>query len=137
MLPREGAEAVARALVRRERLVVGVLGIGGDLIRHRAHLELDRVAVGRVAEQRIDPALRAVPGGDIVVEQQLAEQDSGTDVGERPEGEDPVRRLDLGRKRGIVLDDAIDDAADRLVHKGDPEVIEIGHGRIMPRGEVP
>jgi hypothetical protein len=31
--------------------------------------------VGWVAEQRVDPALRAVPGGDVVLEQELAEQE--------------------------------------------------------------
>ena len=76
MLPREGAEAVARALVRRDGLVVGVLRVGGDLLGDRAHLALDRGAVGGIAEQRVDPALRAVPVGDVVVEEELAEQES-------------------------------------------------------------
>ena len=131
MLPREGAEAVARVVVRREGLVVGVLRVGGDLLRDRPHLALDRGAVGRLAEQRVDPALRAVPVGQVVVEEELAEQDPRADVGERPEGEDPVRRLDLGRERGIVAHDAIDDAADRLVDEGNPELVEIRHAWIM------
>ena len=136
MLPGEGAEAVPRAFVRRDGLVVGVLRIGGDLLRDRPHLALDRGAVGGVAEQRLDPALRAVPGGDVVLEQELSEQESRADVGERLEGEDPVRRLDLGRERGIVTHDPIDDPADRLVYEWNPDLFEIGHDRIMPRGEV-
>ena len=136
MLPREGAEAVARALVRRDRLVVGVLRVGGDLLRDRPYLALDRGAVRGVAEQSVDPALRAVPVGDVVVEQELAEQDAGADVGERLEREDPMRRLDLGRKGRVVAQDAVDDPADRLVYEWDPELVEIGHDRIMPGGEV-
>jgi hypothetical protein len=30
----------------------------------------------------------------------------------------------------------IDDAADRLVYQRDPELVEVGHDRIMPGGEV-
>ena len=37
----------------------------------------------------------------------------------------------------IVPHDAIDDPADRLVDERDPELLEFGHARIMPRGEVP
>jgi hypothetical protein len=136
VLPREGAEAVARALVRREWLLVGVLGIGGDLLGDRPHLALDRGMVGRVAEQRVDPGLGAVPIGDVVVEQQLAEQDPGADVGEGLEGEDPVRRLDPGGQRGVLAEHTVDDSADRLVYEWDPELVEIGHDRIMPGGEV-
>ncbi len=131
MLPREGAEAVARGIVRREGLVVGVLRVGGDLLGHRTNFALDRSTVGRLAEQGIDPALRAVPVGQVVVEEELAEQDPGADVGERPEGENPVRRLDLGREGRIIAHDAIDDAADRLVYEWDPELVEIGHAWIM------
>jgi trehalose 6-phosphate phosphatase len=136
VLPREGAEAVACALVRHDGLVVCVPRIRGDLLRHRPYLALDRVAVGRVAEERLDPALGAVPVGNVVVEQELAEQDPGADVRKGPEGEDPVRRLDARREGGVVSHDAVDDAADRLVHERDPELIEFGHDRIMPAGEV-
>src|SRR5262249_15628058 len=45
VLPREGAEAVPRALVRGEGFVVGVLRVGGDLIRDCPHLALDRRTV--------------------------------------------------------------------------------------------
>src|ERR1700749_10880 len=131
MLSREGAEAVARAVVRREGLVVGGLRIGGDLLRDRADFALDRRTVGRLAEQGVDPALRAVPVGQVVVEEQLAEQDPRADVGERPEGEDPMRRLALGRESRIVAAGAIDDAADRLVYEGNPELVEIRHAWIM------
>jgi hypothetical protein len=34
------------------------------------------------------------------------------------------------------MQDSVDDAADRLVYQWDPELVEIGHGRIMPSGEV-
>ena len=133
MLPREGAESVAGALVRRDRLVVRVLRIGGDLLRDRSHLLFDRGAVPRVAQQGIDPTLRPVPAGDVVVEQQLAEQDPRADVGERLEGEDAVRRLDARREDGVVAEDALDDLPDRLVDEGDPDFVKLGHGRIMPR----
>ena len=136
MLPRESAEAVAGAVVRCERLVVGVPRIGGDLLRNRPHLLLDRGAVHGITEQRVDPALGTVPVGNVVVEEELAEQDAGANVGERPEGEDPVRRLDPGGERRIVAHDAVDDDADRLVDQRDPEFVEVGHERIMPRGEV-
>ena len=137
MLPREGAEAVARAVVRSDGLVVGVLRIGRDLFRNVAHLALDRGAVDGILEQRLDPALGAVPGGNVVLEQELAEQDSRPNVGERLEREDPMRRLDAGRECRILLQDTVDDAADRLVYKWDPEFVEIRHDRIMPGGEVP
>jgi hypothetical protein len=136
VLSGEGAEAVARAFVRRDGLVVGVLRIGGDLLCDHSYLALDRGAVGGVAEQSVDPALRAVPIRDVVLEQQLAEQEAGADVGERLEGEDAMRRLDAGRERGVITHDAVDDPADRLVYEWDPELVEVGHVRIMPGGEV-
>jgi hypothetical protein len=45
-------------------------------------------------------------------------------------------RLDARRERGVVPDDAIDDAADRLVDQRDPELVEVRHERIMPAQEV-
>jgi trehalose 6-phosphate phosphatase len=135
VLPRESAEAVTGALVRSDGLVVGVLRIGGDLLRDRPHLTLDRGAVGGLAQQRVHPALRAVPGREVVVEEELAEQDAGADVGERLEGEDPVRRLDQGRERRVVAQDTVDDPADGLVDEWDPELVEVGHERIMPGAE--
>jgi hypothetical protein len=47
-----------------------------------------------------------------------------------------MRRLDLGRERGILAHDALDDAADRLVDERDPELFDIRHDRIMPAHEV-
>ena len=94
-------------------------------------VRLDEKHVRPIAEQRVDPAFRAVPVGYVVVEEQLAEQDSGADVGERPEGEDPVRRLDLGRQGRVLANDAIDDSADRLVHEWNPQLVEVGHAWIM------
>jgi hypothetical protein len=137
VLPREGAEAVARAVVRREGLLIGVTRVGGDLLRNCSHLLLDRGTVRGVAEQGVDPALGAVPVGDVVVEEELAEHDAGADIGERPEGQDAMRRLDACRERRIVPHDAVDDAADGLVDQRNPELVEVGHDRIMPLGEVP
>jgi len=94
------------------------------------------LAVTGFAEERLDPALRAVPVRDVVVEEKLAEHDSRADVGERLEGEDPVRRLDLGREGGVVANDAVDDLADRLVNEREPDLLGVGHARIMPRREV-
>ena len=71
-----------------------------------------------------------------MVEEELAEQQAGPDIGERLEGEDPVRRLDAGRKGRVLAQDLVDDAADRLVYQRDPELVEVGHDRIMPGGEV-
>jgi len=68
--------------------------------------------------------------------EELAEQQAGPDVGERLESEDPVRRLDAGRKDRVLAQDLVDDAADRLVYQRDPELVEVGHDRIMPGGEV-
>ena len=45
---RERAEALAGGVVRAERLVVGVLRVGRDLLGHRSHLAGERVVVGRV-----------------------------------------------------------------------------------------
>src|SRR5947209_750036 len=113
------------------------LRVRGDLLRDRPHLLFDRSAVLRVAEQRIDPALGPVPAGNVVLEEELAEEDPGPDVGERLEGEDPVRRLDARRERGVVAQDALDDRPDRLVDEGDPDVVQLGHGEIMPWTGVP
>src|SRR5439155_17078038 len=88
-LLRELPEPLARFVVRAERLVVRVLRIGGDLLCEGAHLSHERVVVRRVLQQRVDPRLTAVVRRQIVVEEQLAEQQSDTDVRERAEGEDP------------------------------------------------
>ena len=85
-----------------------------------------------IAQQRVHPAFGPVVRGDGVVEEELPEQDAATDVGERPEREQPVRRLDEPRDVVVLALDPLDDAADRLVDERDPEVIEVGHSpRIM------
>src|SRR5581483_3301530 len=124
----EGAEALAGGVVGAERLLVGVFRVGRDLLGHLPHLCRQGLVMLRVLEQCVDPALRAVVGGHVVVEEQLAELQSTADVGERPEGEDPVRRLDEPRDIGILVDDLLDDRADRLVDERDPELLGASHG---------
>lgn len=136
MLACKSAEPVAGALVRRDRFLVRVPRVGGDLLRNRPHLLLDRGAMLWIAQERIDPALGAVPAGDVVLEEQLSEQESSADIGERLEGDDAVRRLDERGQRGVVAEDALDDLPDRLVDKGDPDFAQLGHGRIMPRSRA-
>jgi hypothetical protein len=137
VLPREGAEAVTGALVRGERLVVGIVRIGGDLLRDEPNFMLDRGTVGGIAEQRFDPTLGTVPAGNVVVEQELAEQDAGADVGERLEGKDPVWSLEASRDSRILTQDTVDDLADRLVDQRNPQFVETSHGGSMPSREVP
>src|SRR5579862_2253977 len=137
MLAREGAEPVAGAFVRRDRLVAGVLRVSGDLLCDGSHLLLDRGTVLRLVQQCVNPVLGtvrtgAVPTRDVVVEEQLPEQDPGADVGERLEREDAVRRLDAGGEDGVVAKDALDDLPDRLVDERDPDVVQFSHARIMP-----
>jgi trehalose 6-phosphate phosphatase len=43
-----------------------------------------------------------------------------------------MRRLDARRENGVVAEDALDDLPDRLVDERDPDVVQLGHGRIMP-----
>src|SRR5579884_3457307 len=128
-LAREGEEALAGGVVRPERLVVRVLRVVRDLLGDRPHLAGQRLVVGRVAEERLDPALRAVVVGEVVVEEQLPEQEAGADVRERAEREDPVRRVDELRDLRVLVLDLLDDRADRLVDERDPEVVEVGHPR--------
>src|SRR4051812_527822 len=94
MLLRECAEALAGCVVWTERLFVPVLRVRRDLLRDGADLGSECVVMRRVAQQRLDPALRAVVGGDVVLEQELPEDETAADIGERAEGEDPVRRRD-------------------------------------------
>ena len=56
----------------------------------------------RIAQQRLDPRFVRIRGRALLLEQQLAEQDADADVGERAEGEDPVRRGSVSRVRGSV-----------------------------------
>jgi trehalose 6-phosphate phosphatase len=44
-----------------------------------------------------------------------------------------VWRLDARREHGVVTEDSIDDPSDRLVDEWDPDLLLLGHGRIMPR----
>src|SRR5438132_896418 len=89
MLLRELAEAVARAFVRAERILVGVLRVGRDLLGDRTYLACQLVVVGRVAQELLDPRLRPVVRLQVGVEEQLAEQQADADVREGPEREDP------------------------------------------------
>src|SRR5207248_6525497 len=91
---REGPEALPGLVVRPERLVAGVLRIGGDLLGHRPDLPGEGGVMLGVPQERLDPALRAVVRRKIVVEEQLPEREAATDVGERPERENAMRRLD-------------------------------------------
>src|SRR5205085_3581386 len=116
----EGEEALAGLVVRPERLVVGVLRVGCDLLGDRADLAGQRRVVLGALEQGVDPALRTVVVRYIVVEEKLAEQEAGPDVGERPEGEDPVRRLDEPRDLRVLVLDLLHDRADRLVEGRNP-----------------
>src|SRR5581483_5377634 len=127
LLAGEGAEALACGVVRSERLVVRVGRVGRDLLGDLPHLGGEHVVVARILEQRLDPALRAVVGGDVVVEEQLPERDPAADVGERAEREDPARRLDEPRDLGVLVDDLLDDRADRLVDERDPQLLVPGH----------
>ncbi len=52
LLARELSEAVPGMFVRTERLVVGVLRVGGDLLRDGPHFAVESVVVLRVTEQR-------------------------------------------------------------------------------------
>ena len=79
----------------------------------------------RLLEERVDPVLRAVVVGHVVVEEQLPEHEPAADVGEGAEGEDAVRRLDELPDLGALVDDRLDDRADRLVDERDPELVGV------------
>jgi len=137
VLAGERPEALTGGLVRAERALVCVLRVGGDLLGHGKHLAAERGVMGGVTEKSFDPALGAVVGGNVVVEEQLAEQQSTADVRERAEGEDPVRRLDQGGNLRVLALNLPDDRAERLVDERDPEVVEICHAWIMAAGGAP
>ena len=122
-LLRKLAEAAAGLFVRAKRLVVRICRVGRDLVRDGPHLAGDCLAVCRVGEQRVDPVLGAVVGIEVALHEQLAEEDADADVRERPEGEEPVRRADEPAELRVLVLDARDDAADRLVDERDPEVL--------------
>src|SRR2546421_9872304 len=121
------AEAISGRIVRAEGLVVRVLGIRGDLLRHLPHLVRERVVMRRVLQERLDPALRAVVVRHVVIEEQLAEEQTAANVGEGPEREYATRRLDELRDLGVLVDDLLDDRADRLVDQRDPKLVVLGH----------
>src|SRR6266852_2519105 len=121
------AHARAIRIVGTERPLVRVLRIGGDFLRDGPHLVRESLVMGRARQQRLDPAVGAVVVGHVVVEEQLPEQEAAADVGERAEGENAVRRLDESRDLGVLVDDLLDDRADRLVDQRDPELVVFGH----------
>jgi hypothetical protein len=51
------AKTSSSRIVRTEGLVVRVLRIRGNLLRHLPHLVRERLVMRRVLEQRLDPAL--------------------------------------------------------------------------------
>src|SRR5581483_4898137 len=139
-LARELPEPLARGVVRAERLLVGVLRVGRDLLRDGADLRSERLGMLRVAEKRLDPALRAVVRGHVVCEEELPEQDAAADVRERAEREDAPRRLDELLQLGIAVDDRLDDRADRLVDERNPQLLVlVGHrpGLLLLRPGAP
>src|SRR4051794_26468917 len=136
LLARELAEALTGELVRPERLVVGVARVGRDLLGHRPHLLTDARVVRRVAEQRLNPRLRPVVLREVVVDEQPPEQHADADVGERLEGEDAPRRRDKARDLGVLLLNAGDDRADRLVDQRDPDLFVVRHGRSIRRSRL-
>ena len=81
----------------------------------------------RVTQQRLDPGLVSVLGGELLLEQELAQQDPDADVGERPEGEDAVRRADEPVDLRVLGLDPRDDVADRLVDERQPDLLGSCH----------
>ena len=90
----------------------------------------------RIAEQRPDPTRGAVVRGDVVLEQELAEQHAATNVRERSEREQAVGRLDEPRDVVVLAFDLLDDRADRLVDERNPEILDVGHHLIIARTRV-
>src|SRR4051794_28432524 len=74
---RELTEALARLLVRHQRGVVG--DVAGDLFGYSPNLRDNPCLVFGIAEQLLDPSLRAVVGLDVVFDQQLAENEPDAD----------------------------------------------------------
>ena len=99
LLAGEPPEPLARVLVRPERLVVRVLRVGGDLLGDGPHLAVR--APSRCSGSRRSASTQvssSLVRRDVLVEEQLPSSDADADVGERPEGEDPVRRADEPRR---------------------------------------
>ena len=127
LLPGEGADALARGVVRADLVLVAERRVGRDLARDRTNLGRDRVAVRALREQLVDPGPGLVVGRQVVLDEQLAEQHPDPDVRERAEGERPPRPPHEPGDVGVLGLDAVDDAADRLVDEGHPDVLELAH----------
>ncbi len=123
----ELAEARAGLVVRPDRLVLRIARIRGDLLRDDTQLVHHRLPVTLVAEQRVDPRLRPVVLGHVVVDEQLTEQDADADVGEGPKREDLVRARDERVDVGVLRLKLVDDRADRLVDQRDPDLFALAH----------
>src|SRR6185312_2266955 len=87
-------ETVTRALVGAERPLVGVPGIGCDLLRDGLDLPAQGIVVLWVSQQGFDPGVVGGLGAELLLEEELPQQDADADVGERSKGEDAVRRAD-------------------------------------------
>src|SRR3954464_5886465 len=123
----ELAKALAGGVIRAERLFLG--GVPGNPLGDRAHLFHHAPPVLWVLEQLGDPGIGAVVRLYVGLHQQLAEQDADPNVGERLEGEQPLRcRYELAGL-GVLALDLLDDRSDRLVDKWDPDVFRTGHRR--------
>ena len=79
----------------------------------------------RVSQQGLDPGVVGVLGAELLLEQELAQQDADADVGERPEGEDAVRRADEPVDLRVLRLDPRDDVADRLVDERQPDFLRV------------
>jgi hypothetical protein len=88
---------------------------------------MQRLVVPRIAQERLDPRLVGVVRRPVLLEQQLAEQDADADVGERPEGEDAVRRRHEPVDLGILGLYLRDDVADGLVDERQPDLLRARH----------
>src|SRR3954464_3182359 len=127
LLTRKFPETVTRALVRAERLLVGVPGIGGDLLRDRLDLSAQGIVVLRVTQQGLDPRVVGVLGAELLFEQELSQEDADADIGERPKGEDAMRRADETIDLRVLRLDARDDVADGLVDEREPDFLGACH----------
>ena len=100
---------------------------GGNRLGDRAQLGRNRIAMPRFAQERLDPRLGAVVFRHIVFDEQPAEQDPDSDVGEGPEREQLAGRIDELVDRRVVGLKLFDDRADRLVNQRQPDLLRAGH----------
>src|SRR5262249_14273938 len=103
-----------------------VARIARDLVCNGAELGDDGLAMALLAQQRLDPGLRAVILGHVALDEHSAEQDADTYVGERAEGEDPPRARHERVDVGVLALKLLADGADRLVDQWDPEFLRQG-----------